>query len=336
MDQYSRSAAETIMVPGTLAAHPVLGRMAVTAPSRQPLTAWVGVMRLTPCGGQVARIRWALAGSIVALVVIVPTTWAAVDTGTSDADVVFCLSPTQRPHLIDAAVALELGRSASRPDRIIVPPDRELTVDDWKHARPPGFQQACAALVGASKTFLPVPSPVPSYPKSTLWALLPVVVGAVLTGATAMVVSIWKDAAIRRRSLADALRSAALAFAEATETYLRAWISPDGNPTSAEAAVHISRFELLSAARRVSEEYRRWMLPGDLQELVSADEFGDKLTSGWHKIDNQERRVRVALVRTQLLHIDTTAEHIAKALVLPRHPRWKFLRKKSSQDRKEA
>ncbi|HEU0089632.1 MAG TPA: hypothetical protein VFQ77_18635 [Pseudonocardiaceae bacterium] len=282
-----------------------------------------------------ARIGLALAGSIVALVVILPTTWAAAAAGTSDVDVVFCLSPTQRPHLLDAAVALGLGWHASRSDRIVVSSGRELTIDEWKQTRTPEFERTCAALVGASKTFLPIPSPVPSYPKSALWVLLPVVVGAVLTGTTTMAVSIWKDATTRRQALASTLRAAVLAFAQATETYLEAWAGQAGDPASMQAEVHVRRIELLATARRVADEHRRWALPGDLQKLVSTEALGEKLTSGWRQADHQQRQDRAALVRTQLRRIEITAEQVAKALELPRLPHWAF-RRTGGQDRQEA
>ncbi len=285
---------------------------------------------LTSRNGRMARIGLMVTGSVLALVVIAPATWAATDEGTSDADVVFCLSPAQRPHLIDAAEALGLGRATPRPVRIVVPAGRELAVDEWKRTRPADFQRTCAALVRASRTVVPVPS---AGLRSILSVLLPVVVGAVLTGVTTMMLTSWKDAGTRRRSLAGTLRSAVLAFHQATETYLGAWTG-DGDPTSAQESVRTRRFELISAARRVADEYHRWQLPRDLQDLVSGDELGEGLAVGWHGANDRQRGERAVLVRAELHRVGTTVERIAEALELPRRPRWTL--RKGSQERKDA
>lgn len=270
------------------------------------------------------------AGAVLLAVAMPLSVFSASDL--SDADLVFCLSPGQRSQLIDAAVALQLAHRTPEPERLLIRDEGELTVEQWRRTHAADFDRACAALIAAARTAPPSPTPAtpsPGNPDSLLRILLPVVVGALMTGVTTVLVSAWKDAPVRRRALAESLRSTALDFVQATDTYLRAWTVGTGDPEEAQTAVRRSLFTLQSVTRRIADEYPRWTLPGTLRKLVSTGELGDQLTERWREDDLSKRTRRASRIRDQLNHVHVTANQLAQALELPRAPRALSLRRAS-------
>ncbi|WP_412734419.1 hypothetical protein [Krasilnikovia sp. MM14-A1259] len=185
------------------------------------------------------------------------------DTATEDAQAVFCLSPQHRADFLRAASDLKLGDPVERePDRVLVR-RTTMALRDWRTDEKTGddFRRACAAFTAAAKG--------PRAPSSAggvsegvttglalLTAAVPVALGAWLTNRLAT----RKEANTARQSEVEALRRAALHFAQSANAYLAA------RSTTADAALEL----------RARMQECRLALIAALGPVAAADGYGDR------------------------------------------------------------
>lgn len=232
-----------------------------------------------------------------------------------DAAQVYCVAPTQRAQLVDAAVVLGLATRGGGPDRLTVK-SRDLTLEEWRRQHRRDFDRACAALRAAAQTAeAPPASPGPGPVLTMLSVLLPVIAGALL----AWLAGEWRDVRVRRRALTDDLRAAIRDFAGVVESYVhrqsddrRPGTPPDDQP------VRDRRAALAAQLHRVAAEHRRWVEPENLRRALVGDLLGDDLAEEWAGKDDDARRRRAAAVRASLQRFTGEAHHLADLLGRPR------------------
>lgn len=229
---------------------------------------------------------------------------------TDDAATVYCLGTPERPRLVEAAIALKLGAAGSKPDRIAAG-GQDLTLDDWRLADPDGFDRSCAALWAGRSNAAPRSS------ASTLGLLAVLGVALPFTGALISVwAASWRDGVARRRTQAEALRSAAERFLAACRAWLREWEGP-GTGLPSSRAVDDSRSELIAQLDRLAAVRPRWSRITTLRASLRDPVLGDPLSQGWADTEDTAREARGKLVEVRLVDLQTTVNRIADALGRP-------------------
>jgi hypothetical protein len=243
---------------------------------------------------------------------------ALADSADDDAVRVFCLSPAERPRLVDAAVALGLAQPGSTPDRLTAG-GQERTVEDWRASNRPDFDRGCRALIAARQHENGARSESGS---GLLTSLLP----ALLTGAVGWFFSAQLATAGARRVQADGLRAATRAFVSASEgairqlEQVRAGLPPDDDE------VHARRSELAAALDRVGSSHRWWRRPATLSSSMYGTTFGPTMTQDWFPLSATEKVAKAAQLRSELGRLSAAAEEVAQALqssVLPHPGMWR-------------
>jgi hypothetical protein len=259
-----------------------------------------------------------VAGTTIPLTIALPAMPALA--APTDADIVFCLSPTQRSQLADAAVALKMAKKPGKqPGDIVVTAagiDTEMTVDRWRQLRADDFNRACTAL---ARSAIPAPAvtvqPTVSNNNgndlgSTLTALIPVVVGALLGGITAAVASWWKDVTTTRRALAADLTSATRLLRISTVRFLDSGEDP-ADQAPARTALQQAWADALGVARRVNLTYRGRSQPGELEQLLTDEDIERDMSQRWvgspKELEERAKRLRASVRRMDLLAVGTAA-----------------------------
>jgi hypothetical protein len=273
-----------------------------------------------------AGIKAVVAGGAIPLTLALPALLTALPALAdppamlSDADIVFCLSADQRAPLADAAVALGLAAPAGRPGELSVN-NAPVSVQRWRELRGADFVRACTALVAAREGTAAAAKAAPPNEDGAgakLLDLLPVALGALLTGVTALVGSWWKDNIGARRGLAADLAAAIRVLGVALERVIASGeVTADQQP--ARLAAQQAYTDALSAVRRVLIAYPGQPQPAALQERLTAGGFAADLT-GWYG-DPGERAARATRLRTRLAEIDELTDRIAAALQRRARPR---------------
>lgn len=264
-------------------------------------------------------VRGLLPLTAAALVAIGPLAApASADDRAADAALVFCLSSDQRPHLVEAAVALGLAHPGAAPDRLTTN-DQDQTIEQWRGGHRADFDRACRALVGAQRH----ETGSSTEPSNGLLTLL---VPALLSGAVGWFFSAQLATAGARRVQADGLRTASRAFVDAGEAFVRQQQQARTGLPPDDEAVHTRRAELAAALNQVASARRWWRMPRRLSETLYGPQLGPAMTEDWFPLDTAERATRATTLRSALGRFTAEVEQVARAVQssgLPRTRMWR-------------
>jgi len=247
---------------------------------------------------------------------------SAADQAGRDGTVVRCLSQQYRSQLADAAVALRLADRAATADQVRVG-GHDLSLEQWRDQRPADFTRGCAALSaavgapGGGTAGAGAGGSGGSGGDGTGGALLAAVLSllvAVLTAVVGAIVTAWINGSGRRRQLADAVRTAALAVSRAGIEYL-AGFEPGHRRLDGER-LRATLVELDGQLQQVAFLHSSWRVVGLLRgRLTSAplDEGLDVRMS--HPADNLAAAREE--VRREITYRVEMATWVAHALETP-------------------
>jgi hypothetical protein len=255
--------------------------------------------------------------AVIALgaVLIVIRVALASDSAGHDAQLVFCLSGTERYALATAAVTLGLARSIA-PGELTVA-GRTLTPQQWQREHPADFDRACRALAAAPRQSGTSPNAAAGELWSIVTVLVSVIVGAFLT----LVNGEWRASSERNRLQADALRVAARAFAQAADDYIAQWLNPGGIGLPADMMLRARRNDLVSQLLSLQAAHSQWTDIALLARRLSDGDLGDNMTrlmatqAPNSRPDNgPEHSQPAAQLRTAVRESEAAAARIAAAL----------------------
>lgn len=227
----------------------------------------------------------------------------------TDKRTVFCLGGETRAKLAEAAVSLKLATSPQNA-RLLVG-GRQLTLEEWRDAKPKDFQRTCAAVAAGhpdQRTAEPA-----SFLATMLGVLLPVVVGGLLT----LFSTEWRVSANTGGKHADDLREAAFSFGEAVRDYAE---DRRRNRPPSVTPFETAHANLARQLRRVRDYRPTWVLPGvllsTLTEHLTRDGIDTRLATAEDEVDallTATHRIGAALRRPWLPHPGMNADP-AKAI----------------------
>lgn len=239
----------------------------------------------------------------------------AMPKGDSDQDglAVFCLSPTHRSDLVDAATILGLVKPGSASAQVTVTASGQtLALQAWRAQHPTDFQRACTALAAAQK-------PADQLHQSALLdsvgtTLLPLVAGALITALAGE----WVGSSSRGREAAIGIRTTTDAASRAVEDYLAVWFGGGGDEDQLATAVQ-SRFDDIRAKLDPLLVRRRYRHAAQaVLTLLREAPLGDELTRGWRRpVDHETRRDGIEERLRALAQLSNT---LALALESPHRP----------------
>ncbi len=229
--------------------------------------------------GLIARNALLVGGLLVIVgLIVVQRVLAGGGSARHDAQHVFCLSPNQRLPLVSAAISLGLAGPGGSASQLTVR-NRQLTVDEWRHAHPQAFERSCAALVASAQLPSAGTSSDPGVVLSLATNLAAVFAGALLTWLSGE----WRAAAERNRLQAETLTNSMQAFAEAADDYIRGWADPESSAIPRDDMLRARRADLSAQLRLVEATHPRWTVLASLRSEIQHGELGDDLAITLHR-----------------------------------------------------
>ena len=244
---------------------------------------------------------------------------APVPTPVDDGSLVFCLD--HQTDLVRAAIALDRGTPAERPDQIRVG-SRDLRVAEWRQSYPADFARSCAALRAAgppAAVSTPVEGARSTAPNpwfASVTTLTATLVGALIT----FLVTRSRDQLSERRQEARDLNAAVQAFDSVVRRYTHGWLDKATDAPTAPQVIE-RLVDVQTALRRIHLVRPAWPEPAQVLARLDEKPFGGYLidTEAW-KAAGQERRVeREKSIFGSLANLTRDADHIAYRHQHPRH-----------------
>ncbi|GIF50731.1 hypothetical protein DFJ67_1859 [Asanoa ferruginea] len=241
---------------------------------------------------------------------------APLPTPVDDGSLVFCLD--HQTDLIRAAIALDRGTPAERPDQIRVG-SQDLRVAEWRRSYPADFDRSCAALRAAGpadKVQTPADSTRPNPWFAPVTTLTATVVGALLT----FLVTRSRDQVAQRRQEANELHSAVQAFESVVHRYAHGWLKEATDAPSAPQVIERT-VDLQTKLRRVHLARPDWPEPTEVLARLDKEPLGRYLidTEAWAALDPKRRVERGTRIFGSLANLTRDADHIAYRHDHPRH-----------------
>ncbi|GAB3469270.1 hypothetical protein GCM10027436_85900 [Actinophytocola sediminis] len=226
---------------------------------------------------------------------------------TRDARDVFCLQPTERGALADAAVALGVARSGSAADQILVG-DASVPILRWRDQWPDDFVAACDALSAVRGK-----STVPGEGVNTV--VLPLF-SVVLTSALAFAATRWQHRATRGQADAGELRAAVTAYGHAANALLDSRLSfPADEPTT---DLDAARATLVGRLNGIVGRKQAWTAVREVLTKLRDGELGTSLDADLQALrDTATRQQRITELRAQVREVAEIGFLVADALAEP-------------------
>ncbi|MEU8337864.1 hypothetical protein [Micromonospora tulbaghiae] len=184
-----------------------------------------------------------------------------------------------------------------------------MSFEDWRRTHPQDFERACDALIAANRLDFGTSPVKPAGPATSLWSILiSAVVGAFLT----LLGGEWRSRRDRQVQTAQALRSAAAAYAREGKAMVRALAAPMAQAD--DSTYYAARDELASKLHE-SEAVRGSALGATLLEEI----FSIKATAvvaRWPD-DPAARRARQQEAAQWLSAVEADAMRVAAVVQRP-------------------
>jgi len=265
-----------------------------------------------------------LLGAIGAIAALLYTRLGSTaDVADNDARLVYCMEPSHRDDLIDAAITLGVAQSGSLSGEVRVG-SRQMTTANWRKARRAGFDRACDAITAASIPATQDSSSQDSALKSLLDILLPVAAGALLT----LAIDDLHTASDRGWAKADELRSSWRSFARSVTDYIQNRLKASQYGVPASRAVDERRNDLAANLRDIYARHRRSGRIKGLRDQIDEGTLGYHMALDWAIGDDEQskasRENRAAGIRTALEEAEISLEKVAHAMEHLIWPFWKL------------
>ena len=245
----------------------------------------------------------AILGVAAWLIVPAVTTTDAV----RDARTVFCLQPSQRTALVDAAVALEIAGAdisggGAQVDEIL----------RWRSGHEADFTRACDALSAVRN----VPAATRT-PAAAATIVLPILL-AVLTAALTFVTTYRRDRMVRDQTEGDALRASTQTYADAANAYLDGFATFP--VTASPAAVDNARTDLTSRLRGVRHRYPEWQAIDGVLAWLGDGELPAAGKELARTQDGAKRHSHIEMAKSQVGQVVDVCNRIVNSLADPARP----------------